>query len=73
MKERMSKVETKLGYISKDLDLLAKDVKDILTIHLPHIKQDIQKNKWRIAVIVSVASFSASVLASTLVDRVFSK
>lgn len=64
--QRLVKVETTLGSVETRLTKVEDKLDEILTNHLPHIKQEIQANKYKIAAITGVAAFIGSKLADVL-------
>ena len=59
-KSRLARVETRVEGIKEDLDSVREDVKDILTNHLPHLREEISSNKLKIALIAGAAAFLGS-------------
>lgn len=65
--QRLVKVETTLGGVEKRLTKVEGKLEEILTNHLPHIRQEIQANKYKIAATTGAAAF----IGSKLVDILF--
>jgi len=60
--ERLAVLETKTVAMASEVGEVKSDVKEIMTNHLPHIKQEIQSNKFKIAAIAGGAAFVGSKL-----------
>jgi len=64
--ERLASLETTTDVLVDDVKEVKGDIKDILTNHLPHIKQEIQSNKLKIAAITGAAAFVGSKVADII-------
>ena len=58
--ERLAKVEVGVSSMGKRLTKVEDKLDEILTNRLPHLKQEIQSNKWKIALITGGAAFIGS-------------
>lgn len=63
----VGKLETSTEAVENRLTKIETKMDDLMTNHIPHLKQEIQANKYKIAIITGSAAF----IGSKLVDFLF--